>query len=58
VDQGEDDVLEHRAVRDPAAVAAERMAEDECLTRRQERRELVPQRFEQAGWNGRHGSSV
>ena len=58
MNQGEHEVLEHDAVRDPAAMASQRMARRELLPHRQENGELVPQGFEQARWNRRHEPSV
>ncbi|OKI62589.1 hypothetical protein AMK15_16435 [Streptomyces sp. MJM1172] len=48
MDQREQDVLEDSSVGDPAAVTAQRLADDELLPDGKERGELFPQGFEQA----------
>ncbi|GAA0904899.1 hypothetical protein GCM10009574_095880 [Streptomyces asiaticus] len=48
MDQREHDMLEDGSVGDPAAVSAQRMADDELLPDGEERGELAPHGFEQA----------
>jgi hypothetical protein len=55
MDQREHDVLEDGSVWDPAAVTAQRAADDELLPDGEDRGELVPQGFEQARRQRRHG---
>jgi hypothetical protein len=50
-----DELVEHDAVRDAPAVAAEGMVD---LAGGQQRGELVPQGFLDAGWNRRHETST
>jgi hypothetical protein len=57
MDQGGDDVLEDQPIRDPLAVAAERMRGDNAGMLRQQGRELDPKGFEQGCWEDRHGCS-
>lgn len=55
MDQREHDVLEDGSVGDPAAVTAQRVADDKLLPDGEDRGELVPQGFEQASWQCGHG---
>lgn len=55
MDQREHDVLEDGSVGDPAAVRAQRVADDELLPGGEDRGELVPQGFEQARRQRGHG---
>ncbi len=55
MDQREHDVLEDGSVGDPAAVTAQRVADDELLADGEERGELVLQGFEQASRQRGHG---
>jgi hypothetical protein len=58
VDQGVDQVLEHHPVGNAAPVAAQEVRRvDLGRVLADHRGELDPDRFEQAGWNGRHEPS-
>ncbi|GAA2674172.1 hypothetical protein GCM10010437_013150 [Actinoplanes palleronii] len=56
VHQSGDDVLEHDPIRDPPAVAAQRMSWIELGLLRTQHGELDPDRFEQRRWQRRHGT--
>ena len=56
--QRRNDVLEHHPVGDPQPMAAQRMRRRDERTLWQQRRELVPERLQQANWQDRHGASA